>query len=311
MKRALLAVVMVAQSAQAAAVAQSDARRGRELVRAGRYSDGCPLLERARVADPSLPALLQVADCWERAGRPVKAYALYDEAAVWAESRHDVVRGELVRARLAALETKLSFLVVSSVAYEPGLSVRAGEIELPLAAELLLPVDGGGVVLTASAPGFVAWSARVEMNGKHRLPLIVPPLLPSVVEVPPPPPLPVVPGSPSAVVIERAAPSRAGPLLLLSGSAMVFIAGLAGLSWSFTSWSALQAQQPGGASAGNPTVTRPQLETMSRVYPASWVATGVGLVGAAVGFLWLGTSRSTTTVRVTPAAGGLAVSGSF
>ncbi|MBK7858943.1 MAG: tetratricopeptide repeat protein [Archangiaceae bacterium] len=300
MNLALILMVSVA--------AASDAKRGREAVKAGRYSEGCTLLERARVQDPSLQALLQVADCFERAGRPVKAYALYDEAWAWTEERQDGVRGELVKARLAALEEKLSFLSLSSVGHETGLSVRAGEVELPLGRDRLVPVQEGLVELTVSAPGFVPWHASVEVGARRKLPVLVPPLTPSVVDVPPPPP----PMAPPLVVERQVSPSRKLPIALMTGSTMVFIAGLTGLWWSFTTFNALQQQQVGGGKYGSPTVSRGDLATMRTVYPASWVLAGVGVVGIVTNLIWLALPRPTSTqLSVTPGIGGAAVSGTW
>ena len=99
---------------------------------------------------------------------------------------------------------------------------------------------------------------------------------------------------------------------LMSAGAAVVATGIAGLAWSFNTYDRFQKQQPGQANFGAPTITRSDLSTVRWVYPASWVAAGVGAVAVAAGaVLYVRGTQTTFAVVPSQSGVGLAASGTF
>lgn len=292
MKIAALLLTCLAADALAAP------RRVRRPVPAVVESPSCTKLEERRARDPSLQALLDISECRERTGDRAAAYVLYDEALEWAESRHDDASVARVRAKLDSLGEKLSLLVVHSLTPEQGAIIEAGPLLMPLGDQRRVPVAPGLLTVTVEAPGFVPWSKQVEVRELQHLQLQVPPLMPAEPLMAPPLPPPVF------VATRREAPaSRLLPAIALTASAMVFIAGITGLGWSYTTGSQLNAPSP--------TVTRAQFEVMRTVFPLSWATAAVGAAGLVASGAWLWRNGATPGVTVMPALGGASIRGSW
>src|ERR1700735_1999583 len=79
----------VAAGANAAAQAPSNStvtaealfEEARSLVAAGKYAEACPKFADSERLGPSVATLLNLANCWEKAGHTATAWATYREAA--------------------------------------------------------------------------------------------------------------------------------------------------------------------------------------------------------------------------------------
>jgi hypothetical protein len=315
-------------------------KKARALIKEGKQAQACPLFEKSHALDPALGTLLNIADCYEATGRLVQAFLSFNEASAWAGRNHETSREEIARARAAALKDRLSWLAISTTNPAPGLVVSVNDfvVELTGAAQSV-PVDAGKVKLVARAPGREPWSSTVVAWQKQTVAVVVPQLtvaselrkpaelktleaaLPPAPMVtveaaapPPPPPPAAVAEAPVSVTRTAPASSTRGPgVVLLASGVAVTAAGVAGLVWTYETHARFERQQPGQVNAASPTVTREQFETMRWMYPASWVAAGVGAAMAVTGVVLVAKGGSSATVAVvpTPSGGTLAVSGTF
>ena len=172
-------VAVIAASVAAGAPAQARRRRptaaatwprrpcSRMPVRsspAGKYAEACPKFADSERLGPSVSTLLNLANCWEKAGRTATAWATYRQAASAAErSRSKGLPGDRAPARrrsraeagprdrdhhaaVPGLEVKRDGVVVESAEWGTG-----------------IPVDTGSHSIEASAPGHKAWQVALDV----------------------------------------------------------------------------------------------------------------------------------------------------
>jgi hypothetical protein len=154
-------------AAQSSADAESLFREARALVKAGRVAEGCDAFESSQRIEPTVPTLLNLADCRERNQQLASAWGHFVAAAQQTRGdRSQAAAQATAQRRAAALEPRLSYLVVAvpddsrvdglvvsrnGVALDPGMWNRS------------LPVDGGDYVVEGKAPGHEPWSTRVTV----------------------------------------------------------------------------------------------------------------------------------------------------
>src|SRR5690242_6294575 len=119
------------------------------LMAEGNAAAACPKYAESQARDPQLGTLLHLADCQERVGKLASAWAGYKAAAEIAARRNAVggnePREQIARARAAALEPKLSTVVVHVADANPA-SLEIRRDGQPLGRALwgtILPVDPG------------------------------------------------------------------------------------------------------------------------------------------------------------------------
>jgi hypothetical protein len=182
-------VIAAAQSSsgdKAAADALFD--EGKRLLAAGDTAQACGKFETSMKLFDQLGTRLNLADCFEKAGRTASAWAEFREAASLAAKRGDR-RARYARDRADTLQPKLITLaiVVPPASRLPGLEVRRNGVAVP--AELFdttVPVDPGTYAIEAAAAGHKLWSSTVEaaaIGGDLRIEV---PRLEPVPEVPEP-----------------------------------------------------------------------------------------------------------------------------
>jgi hypothetical protein len=154
-------------AAQSSADAESLFREARALVKAGRVAEGCDAFESSQRIEPTVPTLLNLADCRERNQQLASAWGHFVAAAQQTRGdRSQAAAQATAQRRAAVLEPRLSYLVVAvpddsrvdglvvsrnGVALDPGMWNRS------------LPVDGGDYVVEGKAPGHEPWSTRVTV----------------------------------------------------------------------------------------------------------------------------------------------------
>jgi hypothetical protein len=172
-----LALAFVLRAAPAAAQGspqdQAAARvlfnESRELMTQGKYAEACTKLEGASRLYSGSGVLLNLGDCYEHLGRTASAWTEFSEAASAAEraSRSDDFAE--ARRRQAALEPKLSRLVIRVARAVPGLVVKRDGSAIDRAAwGEAAPVDPGNHTVTAEAPGFLPWTGTASATGEGR-----------------------------------------------------------------------------------------------------------------------------------------------
>jgi hypothetical protein len=129
----VLAVTRIAVAEPAATEASAIFQQGRDLARQGRFAEACQLFAKSYELDPALGTAVNLADCLERQGHVRRAWELFDVVARNSQSVQS--RARLARQRADALAARFATVVVTVRGTPPpGLAVRIGERELPLAA---------------------------------------------------------------------------------------------------------------------------------------------------------------------------------
>ena len=147
-------------------LAESLFDEGRRLVTAGRFAEGCEKFATSERLDHAVGTLLNLADCYERAGRLASAWTTYRLAAASASEAAQPERENVAREREAELAARLPRmrLRVPPPARTPGLEVRLDGVRVePAAWDVSVPVDAGPHTLAATAPSRVAWSRVIDI----------------------------------------------------------------------------------------------------------------------------------------------------
>ena len=194
----LLATGLVLGASAARAQPQTDAQvaqalfdEARELMDKHDYAHACPLLERSQKLDPGGGTLLNLAVCWEGAGKLARANAAFDQALT--EAQHDgrQDRVQIAHEHLDALAPRLPRLRLSLRERLPGVVVQFDEfIEGAEVLGALTPVDPGAHHVRVSAQGRIPWewSGNLAEGEKRELEVLLRP-------VPPPDPCILQPSS--------------------------------------------------------------------------------------------------------------------
>lgn len=275
-----------AQRAEDKAQAEALFEAGRTLALTGDHTQACLKFAASQRLDPAVGTLLNLADCNERSGKLASAWAHLREAAALARGKGDAGREEIARAAAAALEPRLSRLVIVAPGADaaPGLVVKrdGSEVERGFFGTPV-PVDAGLHTVDASAPGRVAWRATVEVGANAPVITVTVPPLRAAGAQPVPPRAPSEGGmSPLGI---------AGVALAGVGLASVVAGGVLGFTASST-WQDARSHcgsdgrcDPEGVSLGHDAGATADAST------ACFVAGGVGLLAGAV--LWLAAPRRT------------------
>lgn len=170
----LLVIVAVTSTARAEPPSSADIARaeglfqsGRQLMRERRYAEACPKLEESQRLDPAPGTRLNLADCWERAGRTASAQREFLEVAQSAEMLGEKERAAIANNRAKQLETKLTklTLLVPAAARLPGLQLFRNAALVPEAEwGEARAVDPGAFVIEARAPGRHAFRSTFTLQ---------------------------------------------------------------------------------------------------------------------------------------------------
>lgn len=154
-------------------------RDGKELLARKEYARACPKLAESYRLDPATGTLLALAVCHEREGKLASAWGEYSDAASRAHVERRADRESAARARAADLEQHYSTLtiVLSDGSPVPGLEIRRNGATVANAwLGTAVPVDGGSIVIEATAPGHPPWRAQIAIAASgDRLTVTIPP----------------------------------------------------------------------------------------------------------------------------------------
>jgi serine/threonine-protein kinase len=175
-----------------AATAQELFDEGRRLLKNGSYADACPKLEESQRIDPGIGTLYNLADCNEHLGKTATAWAQFRQVAAQAKAEHQPERERAARARVDALEPRLSRMTILVRPDDAELSVRRDGVDLGRAQwGLPMAIDPGEHVMAASAPGKEAWHRVVVVpTDPQTVPVEIPTLDPTPIPTPTPTPIP-------------------------------------------------------------------------------------------------------------------------
>lgn len=272
----------------AAAPSEADGsfNRARALMKAENYVEACPLFEKSLTHEPALGTLLNLAFCLEKAGKTASAFIRYNEAEAWATRTKERVRLEVAVERSKALKGQLAFVAVVMSQPREGTTARVAGTQLALGPGAhSVPVDPGPVEVAVEAPGHQRWTTTVTAPSAGTTLMVQVPALALLVKEP----VPVVTLVPPAQTAPPVQPrsSNLAPGIGLGVSAVALVAGAVMLGWSLNCANEIRQDQL----RAQPIITEQQYNTLLWLYPLSYVALGVGAVGAVVSSYFLGRTR--------------------
>jgi len=159
-----------------AAAAESLFQEARKLMDAKRFAEACPKLAASQRIAPAVGTLLNLADCYERAGQLASAWARFHEAIALAQRLGRTDREKTAKERADKLEPRLIKLTI--VSQEPGVEVKLdGNVLDSAVLGTAVPVDPGKHAIEASAKGKKAFTTTVDVSDRARSPSVeIPPL---------------------------------------------------------------------------------------------------------------------------------------
>jgi hypothetical protein len=155
------------------AAAEALYHRGRELVAAGNWDEGCAKFDASMELNPAVSTLINIAKCHEHQGKLTQALVDYRRAL---QLNKDTLGDERKKALEAlgnegikAVEPRLARVEVQVKSRPEGLRVVRDGVDLPLGTlGETIPLDPGAHTFEAVAPGFTKDERRVTLaEGEH------------------------------------------------------------------------------------------------------------------------------------------------
>jgi serine/threonine-protein kinase len=250
--------------------------QGRQLAANKQYAEACPKFEDAYRLHPGIGILLNLADCWEHMNRTASAWAAYMRVVDDAHRNQQSDREGIARARAAALEQRLSRLLIRVESKDEGLEItRDGE---PVGAAqwgVALPVDPGQHVIEARAPAKIASRAVVDVPLEANVAEVV---IPALLNAPTAGASPVITSAPAA-----AAPSPTSMPQNPTASTSVAPASAPPAA------NAAVPSNPPVLAPADPNPARPDMDAKSSSNSQTtigWIVGGAGVVGLAAGTIF-------------------------
>ncbi len=159
---------LVVSPARAQAQDQAAARalfhEGRRLLQSGQSAAACQKFDAADKLYKSTGILLNLAECFEEAGRTASAWTTFGESVSVASRQGRMDDAVESKRRQKLLEPRLTRLAIHVVHEEPGLKVKRDGLDVPPAVwNEPLPVDPGAHEVRAEAPGYDSWAQSLEL----------------------------------------------------------------------------------------------------------------------------------------------------
>jgi serine/threonine-protein kinase len=296
-------------------------KEGRALASEGKYAEACPKFEQSLALEVGVGTQFNLADCWEHIGRTASAQKLFLGAAASAKAAGQADREQVLRERAAALEPRISKLVIDVSDSSPRLTVKCDE--LPLDQEQwgkALAVDAGKYEILAKAPGKKPWQKTVEVKPGTPVVSVEVPVL-EALEPEPKPAAAAVPHvaektAPSSPATAPSEPPRdrgsRGPnyrALTLGGFGVVALTAGTIMGFKYKS----NNDDAKAICPSNINCTPKQIQDHDRLVDdargqRTWMFVGVGvgalsLAGAAALYIWEKPQTSSASVRALPAFG--------
>jgi hypothetical protein len=152
---------------------------GRRLKAEGKLSDACAKFEQSLALAAGVGTKFNLADCFEEIGKTHSAHALFLEVAETTRALGQAKRESAARARLAALETRLSRITIQAEP-RPELSLMLDGKPLDAArASAPFAVDPGKHAISASETGKRGWTVELDVPaGPTNVVVVIPKLEP-------------------------------------------------------------------------------------------------------------------------------------
>ena len=176
-------------------------KRGRELLKAGKYADACVEFEHSQKLDPALGTEFNIAQCSEKIGKLARALELYRGML---PRDTNAERKKIVGDAIPNLEARVPHLIVKVPSPPAGfaLTIQVINSGLPpreLMVNKSIEIDFGEYTIVAKATGASDWSQNVRIDTEAKTTTIEPPFGPKPVINPPPP----TPTGPTAGIMQK------------------------------------------------------------------------------------------------------------
>ena len=143
---------------------------------AGAHQRRCPKLVASQKIAPAVGTLLNLADCYERAGQLASAWARFHEAIALAQRLGRADREKTARERADKLEPRLIKLTITT--QEKDVEVKLdGNVLDGAALGTGVPVDPGKHAIEAAAKGKKSFTTTVDVSDRARSPSVEIPAL--------------------------------------------------------------------------------------------------------------------------------------
>jgi hypothetical protein len=173
-----------------AAAAESLFQDGRRLVDQKKYSEACPKFLASQKLAPALGTLLNLADCYEKAGQLASAWVRFREAVALAQRLGRSDREATAHERASKLEPRLIRLKITSLQTNADVKLDGNALD-PAVLGTLLPIDPGKHTVEAAAKGKKPFHTTIDVSERVKSPAIEIPALEDEpqqkAETPPPP----------------------------------------------------------------------------------------------------------------------------
>jgi hypothetical protein len=158
---------------------------GRTLAKAGQYVEACDRFAKSLAIERTIGTELNLADCHEQLGHLREAWGLFVAAAGESEASNDPKRAEFARDRAAALEPKMTTMIVKVAQPAlPGLLITISGRPTQSAAEIHEHADPGPIDVIATAPNLPHFKTTETGAPGATVVVEIPPLDTSHVEHP-------------------------------------------------------------------------------------------------------------------------------
>jgi hypothetical protein len=288
----------------------------KKLAAQGKYAEACPKFAESNRLDRGAGTLIHLGDCYEKNKQTASAWATYKEAASAAQALGRRDWEKLASQRAQTLEGKLARLTIKvdppSYALEV---VRDGEKVTRASWNVAIPVDIGTHTVDASAPGYKPYktTATVRKDGES-VEVAVPALEaePAQAAAPKPDVQEKVSVKPPGADTASGSSQRTIGLVLggigVAGLAVGAVTGLMALGKSNDAKDA--CPNDGGCANRDAVSASDDAKTFGLVSTIGFGAGAALAIGGAVLFL-TAPSAKTTSLHLSPRAGGLVLGGTF
>ena len=297
------------------AAAEALFNEAHRLLEAGKLDEACPRFLESHRLDPAAGTLLNLGDCYERAGLTASAWGAFQEALSLARRTADALRAAEAERRASALEPRLSRLTIQVPAQPAPRDLqitRDGRQIGPGLWGTAVPVDPGEHAVEAGARGHETWRGKVTVPPGAGTTVITVPALRPLQAQPPPPAPPAPPQSARFWSAQRVAGAALGGAGLVAGVAGAVFGGRAAARMS-DSEALCRKGEPDRCQAQGLSL-REEADSAATASNVAFAIGGIALAGGVLLFATAGLGKdraATTAVRVgaTPRGASMSLSG--
>lgn len=307
--RALIAIALATGVAHAQAPSEADVafKKGRDLLKAGKYVEACAEFEKSEHLDPQLGTRFNIAQCTEKQGKLAAALELYRELIA---TDTNATRKQVETDAVAALDKRVPRVQLQIDSPPAGLAVRLGDKPVTCTAgKCEARVDAGHYQAVATAPGFTDASATVDVaEGATvivKLSLVAGPA-PTPAAAPPP-----VAASPEPPRSHR----KLYATIAIGGGGAVLATGVVFGVLAHGNWNDAKAACGGSTTCPDPASLAKANSLRDSANTKATLATAFVIAGAAIAgagiVLYVTAPSSEHAVAVTPTGTGVSLSAHF